>query len=96
MAGPPAPDDLHRQLAPPNQPHCCASCAHSLHCVVVDRARGRGSLTPGARLRFYEILAPIGSGGMGSAFAAIPERRGFGVIPPVLRNGATITPDKSA
>jgi hypothetical protein len=62
MAGPPAPNDLHRLLAPPNQPHGCASAAHPLHCVVVDRARDRSPLTPGVQPGPYEILAPLGAG----------------------------------
>jgi hypothetical protein len=47
MAARPAPDVTCLLLAPPNQPHCCASCAQSLHRSVVDRARGHGSLMRG-------------------------------------------------
>jgi hypothetical protein len=42
------------------------------------------SVTAGRRFGPYEILSPIGAGGTGPAFAAILERRGFGVTPSVL------------
>src|SRR5712664_2637528 len=53
-------------------------------------------LTPGTRLGTYEILAPLGSGGMGEVYRAKDLRLGREVAVKVLPSDVASTPDRLA
>ena len=54
------------------------------------------TLTPGTRLGPYEIVAPIGAGGMGEVYRARDPRLGRDVAVKVLPRAATDDPDRLA
>ena len=54
------------------------------------------TLAPGARLGPYQIVAPIGAGGMGEVFRARDTRLGREVAVKVLPGGAAADPERRA
>ena len=53
-------------------------------------------LAPGSRLGVYEIVAPIGAGGMGEVYRARDERLRREVALKVLLHGFASDPDRCA
>ena len=58
------------------------------------RPAERPGLGPGARLGPYEILAPLGAGGMGEVYRARDERLGREVAVKVLHADSSADPDR--
>ncbi len=54
------------------------------------------TLTPGSRLATYEILSPLGAGGMGEVYRARDTRLGRDVVVKVLSDALASSPDRLA
>ena len=58
------------------------------------RTTERSAIRPGIRLGPYEVLAPLGAGGMGEVYRARDERRGCEVSIKVLPADSSSDPDR--
>src|SRR5881397_2017174 len=54
------------------------------------------TLTPGSRLATYEILSPLGAGGMGEVYRARDTRLGRDIAVKVLPDDMASSPDRLA
>ena len=62
--------------------------------TALGRTTSRSALRPGDRLGPYEILAPLGAGGMGEVYRARDERLGREVAVKVLHAESSANPDR--